>query len=62
MPEDTRTVLEGVNIRKSAGPDGVHPRLIRILEGVLVVHIIEPFNCTPVDGVLIDWKQAESAL
>ncbi len=53
-PEATRTALEGVTPHKSAGTDGVHPSLTRIVESVLVVPIAELFNCTLVDGVPAD--------
>ncbi len=58
-PEATRTALEGVNPHKSAGPDGVHPSLIRTLASVLAAPIAELFNRTLVDGVPAEWKQAD---
>ncbi len=49
-PEATRTVLDGVNPHKSAGPDDLHPSLVKILASVLAVPIAELFNRTLVDG------------
>ncbi len=53
-PEATRSVLEGVNPHKSAGPDGVHPSLVKILANVLVEPITALFNRTLVDGIPTD--------
>ncbi len=58
-PEATRSVLEGVNPHKSAGPDGVHPCLVKILADVLVEPITALFNHMLVDGIPADWKKAE---
>ncbi len=51
-------VLEGFNPHKSAGPDGVHLCLIRILVSILTERIAQLLNCTLVNGVPVDSKQA----
>ncbi len=58
-PEAIRAVLEGGNPHKLAGPDGVQHSLIRILASVLAVPNAELLSCALVDGVSVDWKQAE---
>ncbi len=53
--EDTRSALEGVIPQESAGPDGVHPDLIKLLADALAELITTPFNRTLVDAIPADW-------
>ncbi len=53
-PKATRSVLEGVNPHRSAGPDGVHTSLAKILAYELVEPFAALFNRTLVDGIPVD--------
>ena len=57
--EMVTTLFEALNVNKSVGPDGMHPKLLK----ELAVHITEPitqlFNMTIEENALPnDWKKA----
>ena len=51
--------LQALNINKSIGPDGLHPKLLKELADIIAGPIAQLFNMTIEDNVLpTDWKKA----
>ena len=52
-------LLKALNVNKSVGPDGMHPKLLKELAGLIAEPIAKLFNMTIEDNVLPDdWKKA----
>ena len=57
--EDIIKRLNNLNVYKSAGPDSIHPRILKEAKEVLALPLKIIFNCSLETGVLpIDWKIA----
>ena len=58
--EDVREKLNGLNIGKSPGPDGVHPRMLKELASELCRPLEIIFSQSIIEGKLPDdWKKAD---
>ena len=58
--EDVREKLNGLNICKSPGPDGVHPRMLKELASELCRPLEIDFSQSIIEGKLPDdWKKAD---
>ena len=52
--------LKSLNINKSPGPDGIHPRLLKELADILSTPLTTFFNRSLVEGKIpTAWKKAE---
>ena len=57
--EEVLSQLSKINTNKSQGPDGIHPKLLKELRGVLAKPLTDLFNQSLVTGVVPeDWKLA----
>ena len=58
-PEAVLQKLDGLNVNKSTGPDGLHPRILKELAPVIAVPICNIMNkCFEQGRIPEDWKQA----
>ena len=58
-PEDVMKHLNALNITKSAGPDNMHPKLLRELSEIITEPLCIIFNKTIEDGAMPQcWKEA----
>jgi hypothetical protein len=55
-PPVVRLLLQRINPHKSAGPDGIHPAVLRILAPVIAVPLSRLFEMTLDMGIPADWR------
>ena len=58
--ETVRQILLHLNCHKSMGPDGLHPRVLRELAGVIAELLLAIYQCSWLTGeVPEDWRLAD---
>ena len=58
--EDIKTALKSLNVNKSQGPDGVHPRVLKELADQIAYPLFKLFSRSIKEGKVPDkWKEAE---
>lgn len=58
--EDVRKLLQDIDINKSPGPDGIHPRILKELVSVIIEPLTLLFNKSLEESTLpCEWKEAQ---
>ena len=55
----TEKALKQLNMNKGAGPDGIHPKMLRLLAEYIAAPLTQLFNLTLSTGIIPDeWRSA----